>query len=309
MITLDLAAALKTEMPRACVAALGFFDGVHLGHRALLAAAGREAAARGLPLLVFSFLDSDAPKPAPRLTSPEERVARLSAAGADYAVFAGFSNLRTLSPIAFVRDILYGTCHALVAFAGYNFRFGQGAAGDAAMLCGLMREAGGEAVIEPPVLSFGVPVSSTAIREALARGDCAAAAAMLGSPYTLTSPVLPGAGLGRRLGFPTANQRPPEGRAQVRPGVYRTRCRTENGGEYDGVTDVGTRPTVGGDEVRIETCLLDFTGNLYGTSLSVSFAAYLRPERRFPDTAALTRQIQEDTERVRAWRAGQSPDR
>ena len=286
------------------VVALGFFDGVHRAHAAVLAAARAEADRRALPLFVLTFRGDDAPKGgAPLLTSDEERLALFAAMGVDAAVLSPFSSLSHLSPEAFVTSVLLGTLSARVAVTGENFRFGYRAAGDAARLSHLMNEGGGEAIALPPVLYGGAPISSTRVRAALADGDCALAEALLGRPYALTLPVVRGEARGAGLGFPTANQRPPEGRALPLAGVYRTRVTLPSGAVAYGVTDVGTRPTVGGCEVRCETHVLDFSGDLYGAPLTVEFLARLRGEVKFSSLSELSERIRKDCEEVRVWRS------
>ena len=181
------------------VVALGFFDGVHRAHAAVLAAARAEADRRALPLFVLTFRGDDAPQGgAPLLTSDEERLALFAAMGVDSAVLSPFSSLSHLSPEAFVTSVLLGTLSARVAVTGENFRFGYRAAGDAARLSHLMNEGGGEAIALPPVLYGGAPISSTRVRAALADGDCALAEALLGRPYALTLPVVRGEARGVR---------------------------------------------------------------------------------------------------------------
>ncbi len=297
------------HVERGCVVALGFFDGVHRAHSAVLAAAREEARSRALPFLVLTFRGDDAPKGgAPLLTTDDERAALFAAAGADAAVFAPFSALSHLSPEAFVATVLGGDLRARVAVTGENFRFGHRAAGDARLLSRLLRAVGGEAIAHPPVLHDGEPISSTRVRQALAVGDCALAAALLGRPYALTLPVVRGDGRGAGLGFPTANQRPPEGRMLPAAGVYRTRVILPGGAIAYGVTDVGTRPTVGGAEVRCETHILDASGDLYGAPLTVEFLGRLRGEERFSSLSELSEKIRKDCEEVRVWLSQNGPN-
>jgi riboflavin kinase/FMN adenylyltransferase len=165
-----------------------------------------------------------------------------------------------------------------------------------------METEGGKAHIVPSIHRGGAPISSTRIRAALAAGNCEEATLLLGRPYTLTLPVLRGASLGATLGFPTANQCPPASRMIPANGVYRTTVTLPGGEVLDGVTDVGTRPTVGGTETRIETHILDYTGDLYGQRLQVAFHARLRGEMTFPSLDALRAQIETDALEVRTWR-------
>ena len=288
--------------PAACVA-LGFFDGVHRAHTAVLERARREAAARGLPLLVYTFRGDDGPKgDARRLSSDDERLALLAAVGAELCALDLFSTARDTSPEDFVQAVLIGELHAAVTVVGEDFRFGKGARGDAALLSVLMQAAGREAITVSAVTEGGVPISSTRIRAALVEGDVAEAALLLGRPFTLTLPILRGAALGRTLGFPTANQIPPAGRALPADGVYVTEVVTPDGVRRRAVTDIGVRPTVNGRERRIETHILDYTGDLYGKPLTVTFLAHLRGEAVHPDLAALTAAITNDIEEAKRWK-------
>lgn len=285
----------------ASVVALGFFDGVHTAHAAVLGAAARIARERALPLLVYTFASADSPKAAALLSTDAEKLSLLGKQGADLAVLAEFSEVSALSPEAFVRDVLVGELHAAVAVTGEDFRFGHGASGDTALLASLLSALGGETVAVPSVLSGGEKVSSSAVRRALADGDPERARVLLGRPYSLTLPVLTGRHIGHTLGFPTANQSPPEGRAIPAFGVYVTAVTTEDGARYLGVTDIGTRPTVGGAGVRLETHLLDFSGDLYGRPLTVSFLHRIRGERKFSSVSALAEQITSDCKEARKW--------
>ena len=191
--------------------------------------------------------------------------------------------------------------HAAAAAVGEDFRFGRGAAGDASLLGSAFAAAGGECRVLTPLLDGGAPISSSRIRAMLAAGDVSGAARLLGRPYSLTLPVLRGKSLGHTLGFPTANQVPGEGRAIPRFGVYVTGVTLPDGTSYFGITDVGTRPTVSGSEVRIETHLLGFSGDLYGKSLTVAFLHRLRDERTFSSLSELTERITEDCKEAKEW--------
>lgn len=289
--------------PSAACVALGFFDGVHRGHLSVLSAAAARARALGLPLLVYTFRASDAPKAdAPLLSTDAERAALFAALGARYCVLDDFSAARTTSAEGFVRDVLLGALGARAAVVGEDFRFGYRAAGDAALLSRLMAEGGGEALILPPILHGGAPISSSRIRAALGAGDIALATALLGRPYALTLPVAHGRALGRTMGFPTANQALPEGHAIPADGVYVTDCITQSGARLRGVTNIGMRPTVAGHHRRMETHLIDFSGDLYGAPLTVCFLARLRGEQTFPSLAALTAQITKDRMEAKQWK-------
>ena len=304
MQVLSLPACVPCAPPRASCVALGFFDGVHRGHIAVLSEAAARAKAMGLPLLVYTFRAEDAPKAdAPLLSTDAERAALFYALGASLCVFEDFSSARTTPPDRFVNEVLLETLGTRCAVVGEDFRFGHRAAGDAALLNRLLSENGASAIALPPVLHGGAPISSSRIRAALALGDACEAAVLLGRPYALTLPVCHGKALGRTMGLPTANQELPDGRAIPADGVYATECVLPDGRTLRGVTDIGLRPTVAGKERRMETHILDFSGDLYGAPLTVCFLARLRGEVTFPTLSALIEQIKNDVKEARAWKA------
>lgn len=300
MLTYALPDLKKTAPPAAACVALGFFDGVHLAHEGVLAAARRTADLFGLPLLVYTFRGGDTPKgDVPLLCDDAERMRLFAARGVDYCVMDDFSAVRKTSPEAFVQEILRDTLNAEVAVVGSDFRFGYRAEGDAEMLSRLMR---GRTRVVLPVTWGGAPISSTRIRAAIAKGDMPTANALLGRPYALTGPVIHGEARGRKFGFPTANQALPKGRAVPKDGVYVTEAVTEDGRTYRAVTDIGLRPTVGGRERRAETHLIDFSEDLYGRALTVRYLARLRDEVALPSTEALVEQIKKDTKEATEWK-------
>lgn len=305
MRAIDLQSGQACGIPARTVLCLGNFDGVHRGHQALIRAAGdlRDARYPDATLGVFCFrgLSSDwlAADPPGHLTDEEERLRRFRAAGAELALPADFPALRDTPPEVFVREILVRDCHCVAAACGENHRFGRMGAGTPELLRALLGE---NVLVCPAVLSGGEPISSTRIRRLLTEGRPDAAAELMGQPYLLEAPVIHGARLGRTLGFPTVNQRFPALALIPKAGVYATVCRV---GDVicAGVTDVGTRPTVdGAHEVRCETHLLDYAGDLYGKTVRVAFLRYLREERKFATVEALRAQIDRDRETVRQMR-------
>lgn len=276
------------------VVALGYFDGVHIGHRRLIAKAVGEADARGLESAVFTFSDGGIKPGEPRLMSFDDRLSALGSSGV-FAVFcADFSAVRELSAEEFVRDLLIGSCGARVAVCGFNFRFGSGASGDADELCRLMRKYGGEAIVLERVSVDGCAVSSTEIRRALSAGEVDRARAMLGAPFVLASEITHGARIGHTIDFPTLNQYFPANTVIPRYGVYVTECEIR-GRVYQGVSNVGVRPTVGGDPCpRCETHIFGFSDEAYGETAHVSFLRFLRPETAFGSLEELCTQIERD---------------
>lgn len=310
MRVLDPRTAQACGMPEETVLCLGNFDGVHRGHQALIRAARKMRDERFpnavLGVFCFDGLSSDwlSADPPGHLASGEERLARFAEAGAELAVIADFPLLREVAPTEFAERILIGDCRCVAAACGFNHRFGRRGEGTPELLRRLLN---GNLLLQAAVTEGGEPISSTRIRRLLKDGRPDAAAELLGHPYQLTAPVEHGAQLGRTMGFPTVNQRFAPLALIPREGVYRTLC-TVDGADYAGVTDVGTRPTVdGAHEVRCETHLLDFAGDLYGKTVRVAFLRYLREERKFETVEALRGQILRDREAVRRA-AEQSPE-
>jgi riboflavin kinase/FMN adenylyltransferase len=283
--------------------ALGAFDGIHLGHRAILGRAVTLARERGLEALACTFdphpLEVLQPDRAPLpITTLADRLELIAETGIDTAVVVAFTRaIAALEPEAFVRDALAGTLRAREIVVGFNHRFGRGARGDARLLETLGPSLGFRTHVVAPLEVDGVPVSSSEIRAALGRGDLERAARLLGRPYALGGEVVHGAGRGRTLGFPTANVRM-DLRLPLAPGVYACRARV-GPAEYRAVVNAGVRPTFGETELAVEAHLLDFSGDLYGQRIHLTFLRRLREERRFPSVEALREQIAADVAAAR----------
>ncbi|MBP5609961.1 MAG: riboflavin biosynthesis protein RibF [Clostridia bacterium] len=287
--------------PGRTVAALGFFDGVHIGHRRLLDRAAEIAASRSLIPSVFTFSDDALSfKPdAARLTDFSEKVELFRLAGIERVYAADFPDLSGLSPERFVSEILVGQLNVSVAVCGFNFRFGAGAAGDSDALVRLMRDLGRDAEVIAPTVLDGTVVSSSAIRAALSEGDVALAEQMLGRPFSLSGRVEHGRGYGHTEGIPTVNLPVAPHLAVPRRGVYRSRAVIDGAG-YPAVSNVGTRPTFGGTGVNCESYLLDYHGSdLYGRAVRVELLGFLRDERKFDTPEDLYRQIALDISAAR----------
>ncbi|MGH3147104.1 MAG: bifunctional riboflavin kinase/FAD synthetase [Rubrobacter sp.] len=288
---------------RGIVLALGNFDGVHLGHRAVIARAVEEGKKRALRV-VAAFFDPHPrvvlrPGEEPRLlTTPEVRRELLLSCGVDEARTIAFDlDLARKSPESFVREVLVGELETEVVVVGENFRFGHKAAGDFGDLKRLMRELGGEA-LAVPVLSLGEDVSSTRIRGLVANGEVIEAARLLGTPYYLKGEVVVGDRRGRTIGFPTANVVPDPRVLVPGLGVYAGRALV--GREWYGAcTNVGVAPTFDRRERRVEAHLLDYDGDLYGHIIDVTFVERLRPEMRFSGVEELKAQIARDVDKAR----------
>ena len=282
------------------VIALGFFDGVHLGHAALLRAAKQRAAECKATAAALLFDRHPAEvlggAPVPLLNTTEERALLMQRLyHIDEVIPFHFSAETAAMPWdQFVRTVLVEQLHARAVVAGFDFRFGHHAAGTVEKLSRLCAALGLGCDIIPCVTLDGVPISSSVIRDMISAGDVRRAAHFLGHFPFFYLPVEHGAALGRKLGTPTINQHLNRARCLPRFGVYVTRVRA-GGAPYRGVTNIGTRPTVSNEQVvRAETYILDFSGDLYGQSVELELLHLIRPEQRFPNLDALHAAIAQD---------------
>ena len=288
---------------RGVVVALGTFDGVHLGHQAVIRRAVEEGRARGVRVAAATF------DPHPRevlwpgtgpklLTTPEVRRELLLRYGADEVREIPFdAALSKKSPEEFVRDVLVDGIGAVAVVVGENFRYGYRAAGDFESLRRHMRELGGDAYAVS-ILAVDEDVSSTRIRELVTGGEVREAAGLLGRPYVLRGEVVVGDRRGRQIGFPTANVLPDPRVVVPGTGVYAGNV-TVDGRSYGACTNVGEAPTFDRRERRVEAHLLGFEGDIYGKVVDVSFVQKLRGERRFSGIEELKAQIGRDVEEAR----------
>ena len=295
--------------PHGSVVCIGAFDGLHLGHQALVRHAVARARALGVPALALSF--EPLPReffavgpPPPRLLLPRAKVEGLLALGVDSVGLLRFdTRLSALGAQEFVAQVLVAALGASEIWVGPEFRFGKGRSGDIALLQRMGGEGGFVAGEIPAVHLDGERVSSTRIRAALQAGEFAAATRLLGRPYAIGGRVVHGKQLGRTLGFPTANVRL-AGRLPALSGIYATWVRGIDGSDarrpWASVSSLGTRPTVDGVEPLLEAHLFDFDGDLYGRRIEVEFVAKLRDEQKFIDLAALTDQMHRDAGQARA---------
>ncbi len=274
-----------------CVLALGFFDGVHIAHRDLLVRAKKIAKQRNLPFGIFTFSSSGSiKKDAKRLYNDGEKAEMFELLGADFTVFADFGAISGCSPDDFVRKILAFDLGCRICVAGFNFRFGKGASGDSALLASLMKNAGGEALILDEITDGNTTISATLIREHILSGNIETAGRLLGAPYFVKGRVLHGRADGRKLGFPTANIRIEEGRIIPKSGVYRSAL-VIDGRIFCGVSNIGVCPTFNGREIRLETHIIDFSGDLYDKEIRIYLLGYIREERHFNSIEELKKQI------------------
>ena len=293
------------------VIALGFFDGVHIGHGELLKRTKQRAAELDAMPSVLSFdVHPDTlvfGREVPLINSAigrEEIIRRCY--GIENVVFIHFNrHVMQMDWQVFLEDLIRDLqiCHIVV---GYDFCFGYKGLGTAARLLDYCEEHGLGCDVIPPVMLDGQIVSSTRIRELIAEGNIEEANRWLGHPHSLADTVRSGYHLGRKLGSPTINMYFPQGVVVPRHGVYATRVYLESGESYIAVTNVGVRPTVSEEQlVSVESHLLDYSGNLYGRQARVDFYSFLRGEEKFESFEALSRQIRLDADTARAYFAAQ----
>lgn len=300
---------------RGCVLTVGNFDGLHLGHRALLDAVTGRARALGRKAALYTFdphprrvLFPDQPQP--RLMTWDQLEGELDARGIQALVREPFTHaFAALAPEEFLRGVIAERIAPCEVFIGRDFHFGKGRAGSGEWLRASAPALGIAVEIIDQVRAGGHDVSSTRVREALVRGDVAEARLCLGQPYTVWGRVVEGDRRGRSLGFPTANLAT-ENELVPGNGVYATRVRLFDGERPGGpalpaVTNIGTRPTFEPGRVAIETHLLDFAGDLYGRRMALAFHAHIRAERRFSGPDELARQIAADAAQARTLLAAE----
>jgi riboflavin kinase / FMN adenylyltransferase len=289
---------------RGAVVAMGNFDGVHRGHRAVIAVALDRAKTLGKPAAALTFA------PHPRiffnpgaalfqLTDAATKLRLLATTGLDGAIVLTFdAALASLTAQEFVARILVERFAISGAVIGFNFHFGKNRAGSPHFLAEQGRQHGFTVDVVPPFQLAGRQVSSGPIRDALAAGRLDDAAALLGFPWFVSGEVIHGDKRGRDLGFPTANLKL-DGACGLRHGVYAVRVGI-GGRRYDGVANFGRRPMFDNGAVLLEVFLFDFSGDLYGQSMDVAFIAFLRDEAAFGSVEELVRQMQEDAAQARA---------
>lgn len=308
------------DIAPACALTIGSFDGVHRGHQAMLALLANEARHRGLPPCVLTFephprdfFASRAGKPElapPRIATLRDKLAELERCGVAQAVVLRFDDrLSALSPQAFIEDVLARGLGARYVLVGDDFRFGAKRAGDYALLDSAGQAQGFDVARMQSYEVHGLRVSSSAVRAALAEGDMARVAALLGRPYAISGHVLHGRKLGRTLGYPTLNLRFGHPRPAAH-GIFVVRVHGLASQALDGVASLGRRPTVEDDgRVLLETHVLDWPHTLgqeggYGRVLRVEMLHRLRGEQRYPSVEALREAIARDEADARAWLAG-----
>ncbi|MGQ0428966.1 MAG: bifunctional riboflavin kinase/FAD synthetase [Gammaproteobacteria bacterium] len=289
---------------RGCVVAIGNFDGLHLGHQAIVGALLQGSRESGLPAAVLTFEPHPreflAPWAAPvRLMRLRDKAEALAAMGVDELRLLRFgARVAQWDAVTFIEKVLVRAMGARKVVVGQGFRFGRGRGGDVALLAREGAARGIDALEIAPVLAGGRPVSSTRVREALSAGRVDDARALLGREYRMSGRVIPGLKLGRQLGFPTANMRVHRPQPPV-AGIFAVHV---SGGPLvhrPAVASVGTRPTVGGKEWLLEVHVFDFDGDLYRERLDVDFVARLRDEVAYDSLDAMTEQMHKDAAHAR----------
>ena len=276
--------------------ALGCFDGIHLGHKAVIEKLNLPEYA-ALSKAVFSF--SDVPsfkKGAESIASFDDKCAILSEMGVRELILPSFDSVRDYSPEAFFCDILVNRLDARLLVCGENYRFGRRAAGSSGMLRELCAERGMDCIVVPSVMYGGEMISSSRIRAALSRGDVEAASHMLGRQFSYSLKVVHGRKLGRQLGTPTINQYFPPDFLIPLYGVYASFTEID-GQRFPSVTNIGVKPTVGSSVPLRETWIIGYSGDLYGRFVRVSLVSYIRGECKFSSIEMLRQSIHNDCDK------------
>lgn len=286
------------------VATIGSFDGLHLGHQALLGRVKEEAANRRLPSVVMSFEPTPkefflADRPPARLMRFREKFAALSSTGVDIFFCPRFNEaMKNIAADTFIRRILIHTLNVSHLIVGDDFRFAQDREGHLDMLRRAGDALGFTVEQMDSVIEAGERVSSSAIRDALWEGDLDKATALLGHQYRMSGRVIEGARVGRQLGYPTANVNLNRRQSPVM-GIFAVRASGDTWGPLDAVASVGTRPTFGDYKPQLEVHIFDFDRNIYGEYIHVDFVARLRSEEKFDDVDALVEQMHLDSAMAR----------
>jgi riboflavin kinase/FMN adenylyltransferase len=288
---------------RGAVVAIGNFDGVHRGHRAVIAAAQARAKALARPAAALTFEPHPRAffkpgEPLFRLSDANNKLRLLAATGLDGAIVLTFDEaLAGLTADEFVNRILVERFAISGAAIGFNFHFGMHRAGSPEFLAAEGKRHGFDVIVVPRFEDNGRPVSSGPIREALAAGKPAEAAELLGYPWFVSGTVVHGDKRGREFGFPTANI-VPDPACGLRHGIYAVRV-GHRGRRYDGVASFGRRPMFDAGTVLLEVFLFDFSGDLYGEAIDVAFIGFIRDEAKFASAKELIRQMNEDSRLAR----------
>ncbi len=286
----------ETGLKTPSAVALGFFDGLHLGH---IAVVQRALLRREVSSVVFTFNDKTTlpkfrEKKGNCIITYEQKAELFEEAGADFLYAPDFGEIKDFSAREFVEKILKDRLCAAYVVCGYDFRFGRGGEGNPDILSALCHEHGIACEVVPPVRIGGEIVSSTEIRRLIRLGEIEKANRLLGYELSYELPVIKGNEIGRTIGFPTINQKIPDYMVSPKNGVYKS-WTTVDGKTYRSITNIGVKPTVTDrGEVVTETHIIGFHGDLYGKTVKISLRGYLRGERRFESLSALKAQLSYD---------------
>ena len=283
--------------------ALGFFDGIHLGHRSVLSLAADQKRG-GLIPVCLTFSESPKSviggKAVHYIMTKDDKIRTLASLGLEHTFFADFRSLMDLSAAEFVRRILADTLKAQKLFCGFNYRFGKNAEGDIELLRQLCERHGVSLRVLPPASREGSIVSSTRIKKLISSGYIKRANELLCSDFGFCREITHGKHLGHSLGAPTINQPADESLILPKFGVYLSRVTLENGAKHFGVTNVGVKPTVGGTKPLWETFMPEYSGgDIYGQKADVRLLDFIRPEIKFDSLDSLKAQIIADAEKAR----------
>lgn len=311
MTVIDLKTGKETLLPEGMrlSCALGNFDGVHIGHRELLMrAAKKEYGADACAVWTFRvhpqiFLGNTSVK---ILTTLEQKLEYFKEAGIEYAILEDFPNVASLSPEEFAKGLLIEKLRVVHAVCGFNFSFGKKASGNSAVLKEIFEASGLAVSIIPPLKLGGEIVSSSLVRAKIESGEVEEAQKLLGRPFSIFLPVTEGHRIGRKIGTPTMNQVFPENHAIPRFGVYACLCYVD-GKAYQGIANVGIRPTIEEKEKRAncETHILDYSGYLYGKKIRVDFCKFIRDEKKFTSLGELVCEINKNIAQTREYFSGE----
>lgn len=288
----------KDKLPYDKVAiAVGLFDGVHIAHRELMLTTVREARDMGIPAGVFTFT-GDIKSSSTRIYTDDEKLDIIESLGIDFVITASFADIAGKSAEEFCVDILHHELGVALAVVGYNFKFGKGAVGTPDLLESIFASLGKRTIVVPEMTLDGKAVSSTRIREALAKGNMKAATDMLGAPYFVSGKVEHGIGQGRdTLGYPTVNVRKRLGSADLPFGVYRAAVACL-GKIYSAVCNLGKCPTLSPREAHFEAHIINFSEPVYDEQIKIYLLEFLREEIAFDTVEELKMQIKVDLERT-----------
>jgi riboflavin kinase / FMN adenylyltransferase len=287
---------------RFAAAAIGVFDGVHWGHRAIFQQLVEAATEEDLISTALTFRRHPAeiisPERAPKyILTLDQRVETILSLGVERVIVFDFESVRQLSATDFLNSILVGKLGARALVVGGNFMFGNDREGNTKFLARECPPLGIELMVVPSVIVDSAPVSSTRIRELLIRGEVEQASKLLAVPFVLRGKVADGRRVGRELGFPTANLEVGDRQQLPSNGVYKVSVEL-SGREYTGLCSIGVKPTFADQSLTVEVHLMGFRGNLYGQVLNVAFLQRLRGEMKFDSREELVEQIREDVRRV-----------